>query len=167
MARDGDRPDAHRRDRHGAGRTILTEVGPDLSAFPDEKHFASWLRLTPRTAVSGGKPLRGKKPNGTGSTRVAGVLRMAAASLRRSDTALGVRFRRIARRKGFPVAVFVLARKLAKLVYRALRNGQEYVDIGAESYEQRYREQTVANLKMHAAALGYSLTPLTPAASAA
>ena len=114
----------------------------------------------PRTAVSGGKPLRGKKPNGTGLTRVAGMLRMAAASLRRSDTAIGARFRRIARRKGFPVAVlFVLTRKLATLVYRALRYGQEYVDIGSESYEQHYREQPVSNLKMDAAALGYSLTP--------
>lgn len=57
------------------------------------------------------------------------------------------------------MAVVVLARNLAKLVYRALRYGREYVDIGAASYEQRYREQTVSNLKMHTAALGYSLRP--------
>lgn len=151
----------------GAARTILTEVGPDLSAFPDEKRFASWLRLTPRTAISGGKPLRGKKSNGTGSSRVAGVLRMAALSLQRSDSALGARFRRIARRKGFTVAVFALARKLAKLVYRALRYGQEYYDIGAECYEELYREQTLSNLKIRAATLGYDLTARTPAASVA
>ena len=150
----------------GAARMILTEVGPDLSAFPDEKRFASWLRLTPRTAVSGGKPLRGKTANGTGSTRVAGVLRMAAVSLQRSRTALGARFRRIARRKGYTVAVFAIARRLAKLVYRALRYGQEYVDIGAEQYEEQYREQTVQNLEMHAASLGYRLVP-QPTATAA
>ena len=150
----------------GAARTILTEVGPDVSAFPDEKRFASWLRLTPRTAVSGGKPLRGKKSNGTGSTRVAGVLRMAAVSLQRSKTALGARFRRIARQKGYTVAVFAIARKLAKLVYRALRYGQEYVDMGAEQYEERYLERRVANLQMNAASLGYRLTPQTPAATA-
>ena len=74
----------------GAARTIRTEAGPDLSAFLDERHFASWLRLTLRTAVSGGKPLPGKK-NGTGSTRIAGVLCMAAASLQHSDSALGPR----------------------------------------------------------------------------
>ena len=149
----------------GAARTILTEAGPDLSAFPDERHFASWLRLTPRTAVSGGKLLRGKK-NGTGSTRIAGVLRMAAVSLQHSDSALGAAFRRLARRKGYTVAVFAIARKLAHLVYRALRYGQEYVDMGAERYEQRYRKQAVSNLKARADNLGYDLVPHTPAAAA-
>ena len=149
----------------GAARTILTEAGPDLSAFPDERHFASWLRLTPRTAVSGGKLLRGKK-NGTGSTRIAGVLRMAAVSLQHSDSALGAAFRRIARRKGYTVAVFAIARKLAHLVYRALRYGQEYVDMGAERYEQRYRKQAVSNLKARADNLGYDLVPHSPAAAA-
>ena len=136
----------------GAARMILTEAGPDLSAFPDERHFASWLRLTPRTAVSGGKPLHGKK-NCTGSTRIAGVLRMAAVSLQHSDSALGAAFRRI-------------ARKLAHLVYRALRYGQEYVDMGAERYEQRYRKQAVSNLKARADNLGYDLVPHSPAAAA-
>ena len=65
-----------------AALTLLTEAGLDLTAFPSEKHFVSWLRLAPKTAFSAGKPLRHKKPNGTGSTRVAGVLRMAAVSLK-------------------------------------------------------------------------------------
>ena len=46
--------------------TLLTEAGLDLTAFPSEKHFVSWLRLAPRTAFSGGKPLRHKKTDGTG-----------------------------------------------------------------------------------------------------
>ena len=52
-----------------------------------------------------------KKPNGTGSTRVAGVLRMAAVSLKHSKTALGAAFRRKARHKGWSVAVFSMARR--------------------------------------------------------
>ena len=114
----------------GTAREILTEVGPDLSAFPGEKHFVSWLRLAPRTAVSGGKPLPRKKSGGMGSNRVAAALRMAAVALQRSHSALGANFRRIARRKGYRVAVFATARKLAQLVYRMLRWGQDYVDIG-------------------------------------
>ena len=84
----------------GTARTILTEMGLDLSAFPGEKHFVSWLRLAPRTAVSGGKPLPRKKSGGTGSNRVAAALRMAAVALQRSRSALGSNFRRIAWRKG-------------------------------------------------------------------
>ena len=53
-----------------AARTILTEGGLDLAAFPSEKHCVSWLHLAPRTAISGGRPLPGKKrANGKGATR--------------------------------------------------------------------------------------------------
>ena len=144
-------------------------MGLDLSAFPSEKHFASWLRLAPRTAISGGKPLRGKKANGTGATRIAGALRLAAVSLQRSQSALGAAFRRLARRKGYTVAVFAIARKLAHLVYRALRHGHTYTDIGQEAYESRYRQTTFQSLTVRAQALGYKLVsqPNAPEAVAA
>ncbi len=142
----------------GAAQIILTEVGLDVTAFPSEKHFVSWLRLSPRVAFSAGKPLR-KKSKGTGSTRIAGVLRMAALTLSRSKTALGAEFRRIARHKGGAVAVFALARKLAQLVYRMLRYGQDYVDIGEQAYEDRFRCKRIAQLHHTARELGYDLIP--------
>ena len=142
----------------GASRTILTEVVLDLTAYPSEKHFVSWLRLAPRTAISGGKPLPVKKrANGKGATRIAAVLRMAAVSLQRSKSALGAAFRRKARYKGMSVAVFCIARKLATLVYRMLRWGHDYVDIGEAAYEARYRSRTLANLAATAKTLGYNL----------
>ena len=147
-----------------AALTLLTEVGFDLTAFPSEKHFVSWLRLAPRTAVSAGKPLRSKKVNGTGSTRAAAVLRMAAISLMRSKTALGAALRRKARHKGWNVAIFCIARKLATLVYRMLRYGQDYVDIGEEYYEARFRKRQLVGLKHAAYSLGFNLVPQTAAA---
>ena len=126
---------------------------------PSEKHFASWLRLVPRTAVSGGKVLRKKTSTGTASTRIAGVLRMAALSLQRSRTALGAAFRRTARYKGGAVAIFVIARKLAILVYRMLRYGQDYVDSGEAQYEARFRERRLASLRHTAQTLGYTVIP--------
>lgn len=142
----------------GVSRTILTEVGLDLAAFPSEKHFVSWLRLAPRTAISGGKPLpRKKRANGKGATRIAAVLRMASVSLQRSQSALGAAFRRKARHKGMSVAIFSIVRKLAILVYRMLRWGHDYVDIGEAAYQTRYRSRTLANLAANAKTLGYNL----------
>lgn len=137
---------------------ILTEVGLDLSVFPTEKHFISWLRLCPRTPISGGKPLR-KRPNGLGSSRIAGALRIAALSLQRSKTALGAAFRRKSRHKGGAVAVFATARKLAQLVYRMLRYGMSYVDVGAAAYEDRFRDRQLHGLRTSANSLGYDLVP--------
>lgn len=141
-----------------AAQTIITEVGLNLSAFPDEHHFVSWLRLTPRTPISGGKPLK-KKSKGLGANRVSATLRMAALTVHRSKSALGGFFRRMSRRKGAAVAVFATARKLATLVYRMLRHGQDYVDIGERAYEQRFQQRRLASLRDTAESLGFQVVP--------
>jgi transposase len=138
----------------------MSEYGPDLSRFPTEKHFVSHLTLAPNQAVSGGKPVK-KKRKGTASTRVAAALRMAALSLRTSQSALGAFYRQIARRIGGDVAVFATARKLATLIYRLLRWGHPYIDQGAAAYEKQYQERRISRLKAAAQDLGYELTPKT------
>jgi len=141
-----------------SAQVILTEVGSDMNAFPSEKHFVSWLRLCPRTPISGGKPLK-KRRNGMGASRVAGALRMAAVTIHRSKTALGATYRKVARHKGAAVAVFAVARKLAQYVYRLLRHGRPYVDIGELQYEARYRQRRLAALTQSAKDLGLALVP--------
>jgi transposase len=142
----------------GAAQVVLTEVGPNLAAFPSEDHFVSWLRLCPRTPISGGKPLK-KRRNGLGANRIAVVLRMAATSLQRSKTALGAAFRRVARHKGAAVAVFATARQLARLIYRMLRYGHDYVDMGEQAYDRRFQVRRLAALTETAKSLGYNLVP--------
>ena len=138
---------------------VLSEYGADLSRFPTEKQFVSHITLAPRVARSGGKPLPKKKRN-SASTRVAGVLRMAVLSMRKSQTALGAYYRRIARRIGGDVAVFATARKVATIIYRLLRWGQPYVDEGAAAFEARYQHQRLGRLTATAKELGYQLTPI-------
>jgi len=140
-----------------AAQTVLTEVGPDVTAFPSEDHFVSWLRLCPQTPISGGKPLK-KRRNGMGANRVAAVLRMAALGIQRSKTALGASFRRIARHKGVAVAVFATARQLARLIYRMLRYGQDYVDIGEAAFEAKFQARRLAGISEAARSLGFTLT---------
>ena len=135
---------------------VLSEIGPDLSAFPTERHFVSFLRLSPKLAISGGKPIR-KRPKGTASTRVGAALRMAALTLRNSKTALGGAYRRLARRKGPSVAVFATARKLAILIYRMLRYGTAYVDQGLQAYEQRFQEAKLRMCQQIANQFGYKV----------
>lgn len=100
-----------------------------------------------------------KRRNGLGANRIAGVLRMAATLLERSKTALGASFRRIARHKGGAVAVFATARQLARLIYRMLRYGHDYVDIGERAYAHRFQIRRLAALTETAKRLGYSLVP--------
>ncbi len=139
-------------------QVVLSEYGPDLSRFPTEKQFVSHVTLAPHQAMSGGKPVK-KKKRGSASSRVAAALRMAALSLRHSETALGAYYRQIARRIGGDVAVFATARKLATLIYRLLRWKQPYADEGAAAYEKQYQERRIKGLTAMAKSLGYQLVP--------
>ena len=92
-----------------------------MSRWPTEKHFTSWLTLAPHNNISGGRLLSSKtQPS---ANRAAGILRMAAMSLGRTDTALGASYRRLAYRVGKAKAITATARKLAILVSRTLKEG--------------------------------------------
>jgi transposase len=136
---------------------VVSEYGTDLARFPTEKHFVSHLRLAPNRPVSGGKPVRKRRTPSSATARLGAALRMAALSARRSRTALGAYYRRVAQRAGADVAVFATARKLAQYIYRLLRWRQPYLDIGAEAYEKRYHESRVRRLATTASQLGYTL----------
>jgi transposase len=136
-------------------QTVASEIGFDVSSFPTEKHFVSWLTLCPENRITGGKV----KKRGTrkSSNRLATGLRLAAQSLHHSNSALGAFFRRIKARHGAPKAITATARKLACLIYRMLKYGTGYVDDGQQKYEQRYQEQQIKSLQRRATALGYKL----------
>jgi transposase len=138
-------------------QVFLSEVGPELSAFPSEDHFAAWLELAPRRDVSGGKVIRHVKPDGR--NRLANALRMAAESLSRSDSYLGARYRSLRGRLGGQRAVKAMARYLACLLYRLMTKGQAYVDRGAAYFESKRSERERAVLERRAAAHGFKLVP--------
>ena len=111
--------------------------------------------------ITGATGLGTKKRNGCGSNRIGGVLRMAAVALNRSKSALGAQFRWIARRRNGKIAVFSMARTLATLIYRLLRYGQTYVDIGEKAYEQRFAIRRLRSLQDQAKELGFDLVQRT------
>jgi len=140
-------------------QVIFSEIGPDFSAFPDEKHFASWLTLAPQRDISGGKVIR--HIPAAGRNRVANALRMAAQSLCRSNSYLGARYRRLRTRLDGPLAVKAMARYVACLIYRMVTKGEAYVDRGAAYYEGRRVEKERQALQRRAASLGLKLVPAT------
>lgn len=146
---------------HGLGPytvlRLVAECGTDMRRWPTSKHFTSWLTLSPGNKISGGKVLSSKTRRS--ASRAAALLRIAAVSVGRMQTALGAFYRRLAARAGKAKAVTATARKLAILFYNALRFGMAYADPGADYYEERYRQRVLHNLQHRARQLGYSLVP--------
>ena len=137
-------------------QTLISEVGLDMSRWKTEAHFSSWLGLCPDNRTSGDKVLaRGTRRV---VNRAATALRMAAVTLLRSRTYLGAQYRRLRTKLGAPKAITAMAHRLARLAYRMLKYGQQYVDKGAEYYEHRYRRQQIEFLRKKAAKLGLQIT---------
>jgi transposase len=136
---------------------VVSEVGADMGKFPSDKHFASWLGLCPGTKITGGKVMSGKTKRC--ANRAAQALRLAAAALRSSQSALGAYYRRMCARMDKPKAVTAAAHKLARLIYAMLRHGQEYTDRGQDYFEERYRQRVLHNLAQKAKAMGMQLVP--------
>jgi transposase len=136
---------------------LLSELGTDLSKFPHEKNFVSWLGLCPQHRGSAGKIF--KRRMRRGANRAARALRMAAQGCHHAKNALGAFYRRIQARCGGAKAIVATARKIAERVYRLLKYGQEYVRQGEQAYEAAYRLRQLKSMAKKAASLGYKLVP--------
>jgi transposase len=128
----------------GTALVILAEIGADVSRFPTEKHFASWLRLCPSQDES--NKTKKRRGHRKGTNRVTIALRMAARAVGQTMTPLGLFYRRIRSRLGGLGAVKATAHKLACLIYRMLRYGEEYVTQSMEEYEAKIKAKTLETL---------------------
>jgi transposase len=138
---------------------LLSEIGTDMTRWPTDKHFTSWLTLAPKNKISGGRLLSSRtQPS---ANRAAAILRLAAMNLGRTQTALGAFYRRLAFRVGAAKAVTATARKLAILVYRTLKEGLVYADPGADAYDAQHRTRVLRRLRQRAANLGFGLIDLS------
>jgi transposase len=138
-------------------QTFVSELGTDMTRWRSEDHLVSWLKLAPRRQISGGKVI--KQERSQANHRVADALRMAASTLAHSDSYLGARFRHLRARLGPGKAIKAMAAHLARLIYRMLTHGQDWVDRGAREHEQRRLEREKLSLQRKAAHLGYRLEP--------
>jgi len=134
---------------------IISEVGLDMSPWNTEKQFSSFLGLCPNNLITGGKIIR--RSTRKVYNRAADALRLCAQSLTHSKSALGAKYRRLRARLGAPKAIVAMAHHLARLVYRMLRYGQNYVEKGIHQYELKFRLQRIKWLKKEARSLNMQL----------
>jgi len=136
-------------------QTILSEVGTDMSKFPSEKHFSSWLSLAPHNEISGGKVLRSRVPKT--NPRAGQAFRMAAQSVSRKQDGFGEYYRRQRARLGPQQAIVATAHKLARVFYHVLKEHTAFKPLTQDEYTQQVRVREIANLKKKAARLGLTL----------
>jgi len=152
----------------GVGTTVahvvLAEIGIDMSRFPTAAHLASWARFAPGVKESAGRK-KGSGATGHGNRYLARVLGEAAVAAGKTDTFLGERYRRIARRRGKKRAIVAVGRSILVIIWHLLSDPQaRFVDLGPDYYDNRIGpERKKRNHIRQLEALGYKVT-LQPAA---
>jgi transposase len=136
---------------------IVSEVGTDMSAWPTEKHFTSWLKLAPMRSSSGKmiKRVTLKRHNKAGQL----FRGLAQGILTSKHLALGVFGRNIRARRGGAVAIKAIARKIACYYYRVMTKGGDFVEHGIVAYEQLLQNRKRKYLEKMAAKLDLQLVP--------
>ena len=147
-----------------AAQVIIAEVGADMSRFPTPGHLASWARFAPGVKQSAGRN-KGAGSTGHGDPYLARALGEAAIGASRTNTFLGERYRRIARRRGQKKAVVAVGRSILVIVWHLLSDDQaHFADLGPGYYDSRQgADRAKRNHVRQLEALGYKVT-LEPAA---
>jgi transposase len=140
-----------------AAQVIIAEAGLNMSIFPTPGHLVSWAKLSPRTIQSGAKNQSGR--TGKGNPYLKGVLGEAAAAAGRTDTFLGERYRRIARRRGKLRALVAVARSILEIVWHLLADpAARFCELGAGYYASRIdKDRKTRNHVRQLEALGYTV----------
>jgi len=152
----------------GTGRVaaaiVVAEVGVDMSRFPTAGHLCSWAKFSPGISASAGKT-KGNGSTGHGNRYLARVLGEAAVVAGKTDTFLGARYRRIAKRRGKKRAIIAIGRSILVIGWHLLANpGTHFHDLGADHFTRHVNPDTQKRSHVRQLeALGYTVS-LTPAA---
>jgi transposase len=146
-----------------SAQALIAEIGLHMSVFPTAAHLVSWAKICPRTIQSGARRRAGR--TGKGNPYVKGILGEAAAAAGKTDTFLGERYRRLARRRGKLKALVAIARSILVIIWHLLADPTaRYHDLGASYHASRIdNNRKTRNHVRQLEALGYTVT-LTQAA---
>jgi len=126
-----------------SAQELIAELGVDMNRFPSDAHLVSWAKFCPQIHQSAGKT----KDTGhvKGNPWVGATLGNIAASITRTNTFLGARYRRIAKHRGAPKAIVATGNAVLTIVYHLLSEPDtRFQDLGPTHFEQRINQHRKA-----------------------
>jgi transposase len=136
---------------------VLAEAGTDMTRFPNQHHFASWIGLCPGQNESAGKRKSGRTRKGNRALRCA-LVEAAHGAVRKKDSYYGAQYRRIAVRRGKKRAIVAVAHSMAIAIYHMLKSKTAYRELGANFFDANNPLRTLNRLAKRIESLGYHVS---------
>ena len=146
-----------------SAQQVISEVGVQASTFPSAAQLTSWVGTCPGKNESAEENHNSRSAKGNKYLRR--VLNQAAhAAVRKKGGHFQAVFRRLLPRLGYQSAVWAIAHRLCRVVWKILHEGMRYIEQGSES-DPKVRKHRAANLARALRKLGYNvqITPIEPA----
>ena len=135
---------------------IISVTGLDMSKWKTADHFTSWLNLSPRPKISGGKIIGYDKR--ISNNKATQAFRMAAQTMWHNNGPLGLMYKRLSAKRGTTKAIKAVARKISVIFYHMVKNKTSFDKEKLKVDLARQEVKKVAFLKKEAAKYGYVLT---------
>ena len=148
-----------------SAQQILAEIGPTAAAFPSASQLASWVGVCPGRQESAGESSSNRSAKGNRTLRRL-LTQLARAAVRKEGTHLQLVFRRLVARMHYNRAIWAIAHRLCRLIWKVLHDGVRYVEHGMAPTPlllKRRRQRLVSQLRQ----LGYEVTLTSVAPSVA
>lgn len=137
--------------------SVIAEIGVDMSRFPGEANISSWAGVSPGNNESAGKKKSSKTRRGNNNLK-ATLTEAAWAAARTKDSALGAVYNNIVKRRGKKRALVAVAHQMLIEIYRVLKNGEPYQDMGAEVIDKRRSRNREQKMVRELKKCGYEVT---------
>jgi transposase len=139
------------------GQAIISEIGTDMTRFPDDRHLASWAGVCPGNHRSAGKRLSGKTRHGNKHLRTA-LVQAAWAASHTKDTYLAAQYRRFAKRKGKKKALIAVSHSILVIAYNLLKKKATYQELGGDYFDRLHQHDRQLRLINQLQAMGLKVT---------
>jgi len=139
-----------------SAQQLIAEIGSDAQTFPSADEFASWAGLCPGTQESAEENHSSRCPKGNRYVRRL-LTEAAHAAAKKKGSHFQKLFHRFLPKQGYKGAIWVVAHRLARLVWKILHDGVHYREQGTET-DPRAQKRRAQKLTQALRKLGYMVT---------